>query len=256
MKRRNSITDSVCTKGGSVIPFNYSFTLRHATNAKYSSYDSMYILNLTAKGWFYSSLENQAYNLETDQPPLRLWKAERPGCNLFNISKFKVQRESQHVFNLSELQLVILYSQRIEQVCLGTKLFSKSQSLDTTKVSFSNVWERPPSLSCTIWYFSPRSKERNKKSAKGSSLPLYSQTDKNFCSHFTGPNNSHDLTAQVQEAGRRGEGTPQWLNIALKKANETTLRFLKTVKSDITCKSIDMHRNYRQLMQITNFAYG
>ena len=153
MKRRNSITDSVCTKGGSVIPFNYSFTLRHATNAKYSSYDSMYILNLTAKGWFYSSLENLAYNLETDQPPLRLWKAERPGCNLFNISKFKVQRKSQHVFNLSELQLVILYSQRIEQVCLGTKLFSKSQSLDTTKVSFSNVWERPPSLSCTIWYF-------------------------------------------------------------------------------------------------------
>lgn len=39
-----------------------------------------------------------AYNLETDQPPLRLWKAERPGCNLFNISKLKVQRESQHVF--------------------------------------------------------------------------------------------------------------------------------------------------------------
>ena len=98
MKRRNSTTDSVCTKGGSVIPFNYSFTLRHAKNAKCSSYDSMYVLNVTAKGWFYSSLENLAYNLETDQPPLRLWKAERPGCNLFNISKLKVQRESQHVF--------------------------------------------------------------------------------------------------------------------------------------------------------------
>lgn len=172
MKTRNSTTDSVCTKGGSVIPFNYSFTLRHATNQKCPSYDSMYILNLTAEGWFYSFLESLAYNLETDRPPLRLWKAERPGCNLFNISKLKVQRESQHVFNLSELQSIILYSQRTEQVCLGTKLFSKSQSLDTTKVSFSlkclgkatifKLYHLVLQASLQAWYFSPRSKGRNK----------------------------------------------------------------------------------------------
>ena len=115
MKRRNSTTDSVCTKGGSVIPFNYSFTLRHAKNAKCSSYDSMYVLNVTAKGWFYSSLENLAYNLETDQPPLRLWKAERPGCNLFNISKLKVQRERRylHKFKVSPLRYLLNTNRKI-----------------------------------------------------------------------------------------------------------------------------------------------
>lgn len=57
----------------------------------------MYVLNLTAKGWFYSSLENLAYNRDRSASPKTLESREAWMLNLVNISKLKVQ-ESQHVF--------------------------------------------------------------------------------------------------------------------------------------------------------------
>ena len=168
MKRRKSTRDLVCTEGGSVMPFNDSFILRHAMKAKCPSY-SMHIFNIPAKGW---SLEKLAYNFETALPPLRFWKAERPGCNLLNISQLKVQETVNTFSTFSELWLIILYSQRIGQVSLGTKLFTKFQSLDTTKVSFSlKMFVRVHHLGAVqfgTWGFSSQgSKGRNRRIRKG-----------------------------------------------------------------------------------------